>query len=155
MRMLRRRDCLGDRFQSVFFSKKREIAEPLHSRLERSQQSRRRMHNFALASLPQKACIINVLCSLNGTQHGLRTPNEDKSKKSENLGQCGRRKMLWPYLKIREWELIFCRAVKIDFLTGRPQSVVQSVALVTAASLGTQLAQLDPERSIDIFFFQF
>ena len=35
-----------------------------------------------------------------------------KSKKSENLGRCGRQNMLWPYLKIWEWELIFGRAVK-------------------------------------------
>ena len=36
-----------------------------------------------------------------------------KSKKSENLGQCGRKNMLWPYLKICEWELIFGHAVKL------------------------------------------
>ena len=35
-----------------------------------------------------------------------------KSKKSENLGRCGRQNMLRPYLKIWEWELIFGRAVK-------------------------------------------
>lgn len=35
-----------------------------------------------------------------------------KSKKSENLGQCGRKNMLRTYLKIWEWELIFGRAVK-------------------------------------------
>ena len=35
-----------------------------------------------------------------------------KSKKSENLGRCGGQNMLWPYLKIWEWELIFGRAVK-------------------------------------------
>ena len=35
-----------------------------------------------------------------------------KSKKSENLGRCGRQNMLPPYLKIWDWELIFGRAVK-------------------------------------------
>ena len=35
-----------------------------------------------------------------------------KSKKSENLGRCGRQNMLWPYPKIWEWEWIFGRAVK-------------------------------------------
>ena len=35
-----------------------------------------------------------------------------KSKKSENLGRCGRQNMLRSYLKIWEWELIFGRAVK-------------------------------------------
>ena len=35
-----------------------------------------------------------------------------KSKKSENLGRCGRQNMLQPYLKIWEWEWIFGRAVK-------------------------------------------
>ena len=35
-----------------------------------------------------------------------------KSKKSENLGRCGRQNMLRSYLKIWEWELIFVRAVK-------------------------------------------
>jgi hypothetical protein len=28
------------------------------------------------------------------------------------MGQSGRQNMLWPYLKIWEWELIFGRAVK-------------------------------------------
>ena len=36
-----------------------------------------------------------------------------KSKKSENLGQCGRQNMLRPYLKIWDWEWIFGRAVKV------------------------------------------
>ena len=35
-----------------------------------------------------------------------------ESKKSVNLGWCGRQNMLRPYLKIWEWELIFSRAVK-------------------------------------------
>ena len=35
-----------------------------------------------------------------------------KSKKSEILSRCGRQNMLWPYLKIWEWELIFGSAVK-------------------------------------------
>ena len=35
-----------------------------------------------------------------------------ESKKSENLGRCGRQNILQPYLKIWEWELIFGRAVK-------------------------------------------
>ena len=46
-----------------------------------------------------------------------RAPTTDtqwrhKSKKSENLGQCGTQNMLRPYLRIWEWELIFVRAVK-------------------------------------------
>ena len=36
-----------------------------------------------------------------------------KSKRSENLGWCGRQNMLQPYLKIWEWELIFSHAVKM------------------------------------------
>ena len=35
-----------------------------------------------------------------------------KSKKSENLGRCGRQNMLRPYLKIWEWEWIFGCTVK-------------------------------------------
>ena len=35
-----------------------------------------------------------------------------KSKISEKLGQCGRQNILWPYLKIWEWEWIFGHAVK-------------------------------------------
>ena len=35
-----------------------------------------------------------------------------KSKISEKLGRCGRQNMLWPYLKIWEWEWFFGRAVK-------------------------------------------
>ena len=35
-----------------------------------------------------------------------------KSKISEKLGRSGWRNMLWPYLKIWEWEWIFGRAVK-------------------------------------------
>ena len=35
-----------------------------------------------------------------------------KSKKSANLGRCGRQNMLQPYLKIWVWELIFDWAVK-------------------------------------------
>ena len=38
--------------------------------------------------------------------------------KSENLGRCGRQNMLWPYLKIWEWELIFSHAVKAISLPG-------------------------------------
>ena len=34
------------------------------------------------------------------------------SKKSKNLSQCGRQNMLWPYLRIWDWDLIFGRAVK-------------------------------------------
>ena len=41
-----------------------------------------------------------------------------KSKKSENLGRCGRQNMLQPYLKIWEWEWIFGRAVKAISLPG-------------------------------------
>jgi hypothetical protein len=41
-----------------------------------------------------------------------------KSKKSENLGRCGRQNILWPYLKVWEWEWIFGRAVKAIFLLG-------------------------------------
>ena len=46
-----------------------------------------------------------------------RAPTTDtqrrfKSKISEKLGRCGRQNMLWPYLKIWEWEWIFGCAVK-------------------------------------------
>ena len=34
-----------------------------------------------------------------------------KSKMSEKLGRCGRQIMLRPYLKIWDWDWIFCRAV--------------------------------------------
>ena len=37
----------------------------------------------------------------NAQTHGLRTPNEGKKQN-----------MLWPYLKLWEWELIFSRALK-------------------------------------------
>ena len=35
-----------------------------------------------------------------------------KSKISKSLGRCGRQNMLWPYLKIWDWDWIFGRAVK-------------------------------------------
>jgi hypothetical protein len=35
-----------------------------------------------------------------------------KSKISEKLGRCGKQNMLWPYLKIWDWDWIFGRAVK-------------------------------------------
>ena len=37
---------------------------------------------------------------------------------SKKLGRCGRQNMLWPHLRIWDWDLIFGRAV--DFLTGCP-----------------------------------
>ena len=43
-----------------------------------------------------------------------------KSKISEKSGRCGRQNMLWPYLKIWEWEWIFGCAVKAYILSGRP-----------------------------------
>ena len=43
-----------------------------------------------------------------------------KSKKSENLGQCGRQNMLRPYLQIWDWELIFSCAVKVISSLGIP-----------------------------------
>ena len=50
-----------------------------------------------------------------GTDYG-----RHKSKKSENLGLCGRQNMLWPYLKIWEWDLIFGRALKAISSLGIP-----------------------------------
>ena len=45
--------------------------------------------------------------------HGLQTPNEGINQRNlEKLGRCGRQNMLWPYLKLWEWELIFSRALK-------------------------------------------
>jgi hypothetical protein len=41
-----------------------------------------------------------------------------KSKISEKLGRCGRQNMLWPYLKIWDWDWIFGRAVKAIFSLG-------------------------------------
>ena len=35
-----------------------------------------------------------------------------KSKISEELGLCGKQNMLWPYLKIWEWEWVFGRSMK-------------------------------------------
>ena len=37
---------------------------------------------------------------------------KEKSKKSENLGRCGRQNVLRPYLKIWNWDWIFGRALK-------------------------------------------
>ena len=51
----------------------------------------------------------------NGRRLGPRTTDTQwrhKSKKSKNLGRCGRQNMLPLYLKIWEWELIFSYAVK-------------------------------------------
>ena len=42
--------------------------------------------------------------------HGLQTPN--KSKISEKMDWCGRQNMLWPHLKIWDWDWILGRAVK-------------------------------------------
>ena len=47
--------------------------------------------------------------------HRLRsmyTQWRNKSKISWKLGRCGRQNMLWPYLKIGDWDLNFGRAVK-------------------------------------------
>ena len=41
-----------------------------------------------------------------------------ESKKSENLGQCGRQNMLQPYLRIWDWDWIFGCAVKAIFSPG-------------------------------------
>ena len=51
----------------------------------------------------------------NHSRFGARTPDTQwrhKSKKSENLGRCGRQNMLRQYLKIWDWDLIFGHAVK-------------------------------------------
>ena len=40
------------------------------------------------------------------------TQLKHKSKRSENLGRCGRQNMLRPYLTIWEWEWIFGHSVK-------------------------------------------
>ena len=50
------------------------------------------------------------------TRLGTRTTDTQrrhKSKKSEILSRYGRQNMLWPYLKIWDWDLIFGRAVKV------------------------------------------
>ena len=43
---------------------------------------------------------------------------QQKTKKSENLGRCGRQNMLRLYLKVWEWELIFGCAVKANSSLG-------------------------------------
>ena len=54
-----------------------------------------------------------------------------KSKKSENLGGCGRQNVLRPYLKIWEWEWIFGHAVKA---VSSPASVVRVSNLLSCLS---------------------
>ena len=54
-------------------------------------------------------------CNFQGTYaiaHGLRTPNQDINQRNLKIWADERQNMLWPYLKIWEWELIFGRAVK-------------------------------------------
>ena len=51
----------------------------------------------------------HVLCIVSRTTD---TQWRHESKKSENLGRCGRQNILRPYLKIWYWEWIFGRAVK-------------------------------------------
>ena len=52
-----------------------------------------------------------------------------KSKISERLGRCGRHNMLWPYLKIWDWDWIFGRAVKAisSFGVRSPWILIQDI----------------------------
>jgi hypothetical protein len=48
-----------------------------------------------------------------GLPHGLRTPNEGINQRNlKNWADVADKIMLWPYLKIWDWDLIFGRAVK-------------------------------------------
>ena len=49
-----------------------------------------------------------------------------KSKKSEILGRYGRQYLLWPFLKIRDWDLIFGHAVKAISLSLTLYSLIQN-----------------------------
>ena len=56
-----------------------------------------------------------IILGLNHTYFLSRTTDTEwrhKSKKSENLGRCGRQNILRSYLKFWDWELIFGRAMK-------------------------------------------
>ena len=66
-----------------------------------------------------------------------------KSKKSEILRRSGRQNMLWPYLKIWDWDLIFGRAVKAIFSPGVrspcPELKRNKYAAIQQTSVGIQL----------------
>ena len=48
-----------------------------------------------------------------GWDHGLRTPNEGVNRRNlKNWADVADKIMLWPYLKIWNWDLVFGRAVK-------------------------------------------
>ena len=59
---------------------------------------------FAVCSVTQPMRPFPVKNRFIPFKHGLRTPNEGKSKISEKLGRCGRQTVLRPYLKIWDWD---------------------------------------------------
>ena len=68
--------------------------------------------------VPSKSQITTILgqegSSSTQCSHARTTDTQwsHKSKISEKLGRCGRQNMIWPYLKIWDWDLIFGCAVK-------------------------------------------
>ena len=63
--------------------------------------------------------------------------NWHKSKISEKFGRCGRQNMLRPYLKIREWEWIFGRAVRAIFCLGVRSLCVSPLKFKDLLVIGT------------------
>ena len=65
-----------------------------------------------MISIKTRMCSSPVTCLTYFLARTKDTQKRHKSKKSENFSRCGRQNMLWPYLKIWEWEWIFGRSVK-------------------------------------------
>ena len=78
-----------------------------------------------------------------------------KSKKSENLGRCGRQNMLWPYLKIWEWEFIFCHAVKAISLPGVHSPWLFPISFVICTELSSMVWHHFQKRTYESWQFLF
>ena len=66
-----------------------------------------------------------------------------RSKKSENLGRCGRQNMLLPYLKILEWEWIFGHPVKAVSSLGVRSPWLNGLHKVLRRVIGTLLWKMN------------
>ena len=69
------------------------------------------LHDLTTSIKTVSAVLLNVLLDSDEIGHQPPTTDTQWRHKSE-MGRCGRQNMLWPYLKIWDWDWIFGRAVK-------------------------------------------
>ena len=69
------------------------------------------LHDLTTSIKTVSAVLLNVLLDSDEIGHQPPTTDTQWRHKSE-MGRCGRQNMLWPYLKIWDWDWIFDRAVK-------------------------------------------